>query len=225
MNSVDVKMDGLSVMVGIPAGRDIPPLTVKSLLGTFNRCQKMSIHCELGMVANCSIITKARDEVVDLFMASEANRLFWIDSDMVWDTDQFMRILALSKLYPVVCAAYAAKIDQPTFYVKYDTENGLRKDEYGMVEVQGLGLGFACIQREVMEKIVENSPVMHDEMTNKDISSVFRVDTFEGKFRGEDMAFFADIRNLGYKVMLDPMTDLGHIGTKQYSGKFSDLLS
>jgi hypothetical protein len=34
--------------------------------------------------------------------------------------------------------------------------------------------------------------------------------------RGEDGAFFDDIRALGHKVWLDPTIELGHVGTKVY---------
>jgi hypothetical protein len=32
------------------------------------------------------------------------------------------------------------------------------------------------------------------------------------------MAFFADVKDLGYDVWLDTMTNLGHIGDKQWTG-------
>jgi len=51
---------------------------------------------------------------------------------------------------------------------------------------------------------------------------VFRWDTVDGKRRGEDMAFFYDIINLGYDILMDPDVDLGHVGMKEYRGKITD---
>jgi len=223
MSSVDVGMDGLRVMVGIPAGRDFHPYVVKSLIGTIEACHRLNIHCGIGMVANSAVIQWARDEVLDQFIGSDANRLFWIDSDMVWEPAQFIRLLAMSKLRDVVCATYPAKIDsQPTYFVKYDKAKGLVYDEYGLVEIEGVGLGFTVMTREVAEAVTAASDKIMDEVTGKEMASVFTVGSINGNRRGEDMAFFNMIRECGFKVHLDPSIDLGHIGTKVYRGKFTD---
>lgn len=224
MNSVDVTMDGLSVMIGIPAGRDLPVQTVRSLWATQVACQRMNIPLHLGMVAGSAVVQWARDEVVDLFLQSDANRLFWIDSDMVWEPAQFIRLLALSKVREVVCAAYTAKIDRPTFYVNHDKEIGLVSGEHGLVEIYGLGLGFTVMNREVLERLAGQSAQITDEASGKTMASLFRIDHENGKRRGEDMALFNDIRECGYKVWLDPLIDLGHIGQKVYRGTIRDAM-
>jgi len=221
---MDIKLDGLNVMVGIPAGRDIPALTVKSLIRTFTLCQRMNIPCQLGMIAGNAVIQWARDEVVELFINSSANRLFWIDSDMVWEPEDFMRMLAISQVRDVVCATYPAKVDQPTFYVNCDKAKPLVADDLGLLEIWGVGLGFTVMRREVIEKLVAAAPKVHDEISGRSVASVFRVGSLEGKRQGEDMAFFNDIRALGYKVMLDPQVDLGHMGMKKYTGTVRDAL-
>jgi hypothetical protein len=38
------------------------------------------------------------------------------------------------------------------------------------------------------------------------------------------MAFFADIRELGHKVWLDPAVNLGHVGTKEFRGSISEAM-
>jgi hypothetical protein len=224
MNYDNVKIDikDLSVMFGMPAGRDLHPRTVVSMIYTFLKCAQMGIPCEPGIVAHGSIITKSRDEVLDMFLASKAKKLFWVDSDMVWNPDDFIRLLALSKVVSVVGATYPAKVDGPTtFYVKYDT---LEIGDYGLIEVLGMGLGFTVIDREIAEALASKAPRVFDELGGKEYASVFRVDSIDGKLRGEDMAFFADIRALGHKVWLDPMVDLVHVGVKQYSGSIRDAL-
>lgn len=225
MKDITIDLTGLSVMVGIPAGRDLPALTVKSLIGTFQLCRTHQVPCQLGMVIGSSVVQWARDEVVDLFLKSDATRLFWIDSDMIWEPEQFMRLLALSQYRDVICAAYPAKKDQPTFYVNWDTEGGLTQGEYGLIEIKGVGLGFTVMSREVIERLVANAPKVHDAVSEREVASVFRIDAVDGKRRGEDMAFFADVRKLGYPVYLDPTVDLGHIGTKTYTGSIRDALA
>lgn len=224
MSAVNVTMDGLSVMIGIPAGRDLHPKTVKSLWATQVDCFKMNIPCHLGMVSGSSVVQWARDEVVDLYLQTDSNRLFWIDSDMVWEPNDFIRLLAMSKLHEVVSAAYPAKNDTPTFYVNHDKGMGLVRGEYGLVEIWGIGLGFTVMRREVVNALAENAKWITDEASGKTMASIFRVDQENGKRRGEDMALFQDIRDLGYKVWLDPEIDLGHIGQKIYRGTIRDAL-
>lgn len=220
MRSVD--MSDVSVMVGMPAGRDLPIQTVKSLLGTFAACQERGIPCQFGAIANSAVIQWARDEVVDLFVKSDANVLFWIDSDMAWEPGQFIRMLIWARLYGVVCASYPAKIDTPTFYVLH--EEGRLPNAHGLLEIDGIGLGFVAMRREVVEALVAKAPKVRDEISERDIASVFRIDQVRGHRRGEDMAFFADVKEAGYQVFLDPTIDLGHVGQKIYTGSIRDAL-
>lgn len=220
---MDIKLDGLSVMVGMPAGRDIPALTVKSLLDTFSLCHKMEITCKLGMVSGSAVVQWARDEVVAMFLQSDVNRLFWIDSDMVWTPEQFMRMLALSQLRSVVCATYPAKTEPVTFYVN-NIDNDVTTDELGLMSIYGVGLGFTVMQRGVIEELAAKAPQVRDEISGRSNAAIFRVGSVDGKREGEDMAFFRDVRELGHKVWLDPEINLGHIGQKMYTGAVLDAM-
>ena len=217
-----VNMAGVSVMIGMPAGRDLPIQTVKSLIATFAACGERGAPCHFGAIANSAVIQWARDEVIELFLKSDAQVLFWIDSDMVWEPGQFIRLLVWSQIYDVVCAAYPAKVEPTTFYLMREEST---PNEHGMLEIHGIGLGFTAMRRAVVEALVARAPKVRDEMAGRDIASVFRIDTTsKGHRRGEDMAFFADIRDLGYRVMLDPSIDLGHVGQKVYRGSIRDAL-
>ena len=220
----DIGMDGLSVCIGMPASRDIHPLTVKSLLGTYSLCNQFKIPCQFTLVAGNAIVQWARDEVVDLFLGKEANRLFWIDSDIIWEPEDFMRLLALSQKRDVVSATYPAKKDIPTFYVHRE-EKPIETDEYGLIDIYGVGLGFTVMSREVVEKVHNKAPKVYDEISARETAQIFKVGYIEGKREGEDMAFFREIRELGYKIKLDPSIDLGHIGTKIFRGSIREGLN
>jgi hypothetical protein len=131
-------------------------------------------------------------------------------------------MLALSKLVDVVSATYPAKKEPPTFYINSSPEMSM--SEYGLMEIHGVGLGFTVMTREVALQLVEGKPVRRNQVTGKEMVEVFRTDRNNGDGRGEDMAFFADIRALGHKVWLDPSIDLGHIGTKVYTGSVMDAM-
>jgi hypothetical protein len=222
---VTFSLEAISVMLGMPAGRDLPALTVKSMLGTQAICRDAGVPFQLGMVTGSAVIQWARDEVVDLFLQSQATRLFWIDSDMVWQPEQFMRLLALTAVHDVVCAAYPAKREQPTFFVNWGA-GGMAQNEFGLLEIKGVGLGFTVMTRKVVEELAARAPRTVDDVAQHEMASVFRVGrTPEGRRQGEDMALFQDIRSLGYTVWMDPQTDLGHIGPKTYTGSIRDAFA
>jgi len=224
MKSHKISMDNISVCIGIPSSRDIHPLVVKSMFSTQSMCIKHGIPCQLAMVAGNAIIQWARDEVVDLYLKTDSSKLFCIDSDIIWEPEDFMRLLALSQKRDIVCASYPAKKDNPTFYIRYDKSKTIDADEYGLLEILGIGLGFTVINREVIEKISESSPKLYDEISDREIASIFHVGNYKGSRRGEDMSFFESLIDIGYKVHLDPSIELGHIGTKIYRGKIMDAL-
>ena len=225
-HSLKVNMEGVKVMMAIPGGRNPDWLTVTSILSTMMQLNDMQVPCEPGIIRHCAIVTKARDQLVDQFLSSDCTHMFWLDDDMVWAPDSFVRLLALATQVDVVAAAYPARKDPVTYFAK--TENGktdLEASELGLIEIEGIGLGFCCMARAAVEAVVENKRVVYDQIAQQSIRTVFRTDEFEGNFRGEDMAFFADIREAGFKVWCDPSIELGHLGTKEYRGRLLDVLT
>ena len=226
MSEHKIDLDGLSVCVGMPAGRDLHPFTVRSLLSTQTICRNHGVPFQALFVTGAAVVQWARDEVVDLFLKTDANRLFWIDSDMVWEPADFMRLLAVSKHNEVVCATYPAKMEPPTYFISYEEDAPIESDKFETLSILGAGLGFTVMDRKVIEELCENAPVLYDEVAKKGMHELFRVGrNAKGNRQGEDMAFFQDIRDLGYRVSLDPSVKLQHIGCKMYEGNLMDAFN
>jgi hypothetical protein len=217
----DISLAGVSVMIGMPVDNPIPHKTALSLAETMYVAGARGISLALQMEIS-GIIQDGRNAVFTDFLNSKANKLFWIDSDMVWEVDDFLKMLALSTKKEVICSAYSAKISTtPTFQMDYDLP--FKVEDYGLISVKGLGLGFSIIDREVCEKLAAQSPryISHE----RELVDLFRVDIADGHRRTEDMAFFSDIRDLGYKVWVDPSIELGHIGELEWRGRLSDAIN
>jgi len=211
----------LSVSIGFPCGTSIPHQTTFSLLKTLDACLRARISFNISHKVGCPLVPYARSLVVHQFLKGNASRLFWIDSDMEWEPSEFMRLLALSTKVDVVCATYPTKTDDQEIFVKHPDLRTVDLHKYGLVKIHGTGLGFCCVTREVIEALVATKPRIYDPALGEEIADVFRLDTTidnEGRTvgRGEDMAFFADLRELGCDVWLDPTIKLGHIGSKTY---------
>lgn len=222
-------LKGLSVCIGMPVVGNINPHTVGSLIGTIQLCNKVGVTVDVQIISGCSVIQWARDEVVHAFLGTDCRKLFWIDSDITWEPLDFMKLVAFSLDYDVVCATYPAKIDNTPnieFYVGVDKESVENADEMGLIDVDGIGLGFTIMDGTILDKMNFNAEKAFDEVSGKEISQIFKVGINEdGKRFGEDMAFFADIKDLGYEVKLDPSISLGHVGNRIYKGSVLEGLT
>lgn len=209
----------LSVSIGFPTGPTLPWPTALSLARTTHACALRGIDVTIDFVAGSSIITMARSLVVHRFLQGNKKRLFWIDSDIEWEPDDFLRLLGLSEVMPIVCAGYPLKREgQNGFVVLNDNPGTVELNKYGCVKIQGTGLGFCVMSREVVEKIAATKPKVLNQGSGDTIADVFRIDTVNGLLRGEDMAFFEDLRGLGYELWMDPTINLGHVGFKVFRG-------
>lgn len=218
-----VDVAGLSVFLGMPAHRDIPVQTVGALIDTQRECQAHGVSLSVEFKAGCSLVEIARSMLVKSFLESRCERLFWVDSDIVWRGRDFIKLLALSGERPVVGAAYPAKRDPLAFLL--DAEEPVHADDQGCIAIRGCGLGFMVMHRAVIEELAETSPRVLYQATGDMIPHMFRLDIEDdGNVRGEDMAFLADVRANGHRVMVDPTIELGHVGSKVYSARLADAM-
>ena len=219
-----VDLEGVYAFIGMPTGPDIPWQTVQSLQATTAKLHRMGLPHDLTLVSGCSIVENARNLVAKEFLASKATHLFMIDSDMQWDEDDFLKVLALATKMPIVCAAYVAKKEPMMFMLNQDLGKNLTSNEYGCLPVGGMGLGFCCVQRQVIEALEREAPKVSLFQHPTKTAAIFQCDIHAGEFRGEDIRFFQDALNEGYQCWLEPNITLGHVGTKVYSACITNCL-
>lgn len=220
-STISVNPADLSVDIGFPCGSHIPWQTCMSLAKTVKACTSKGIECGVACVAGSSVVTWSRTKVLDTFLQGQASRLFWIDSDVVWEPEGFIRLLALSTEYDVVCAAYPQKTDEATIVIRRQSLDEFEVNPHGLIKVEGAGLGFTVITRAVAQRLAASKQYVWDPVDQRPVLDVFRLDSVDRghaypDIRHEDVAFFADLIALGYDVFLDPTIQLGHVGTKVY---------
>jgi hypothetical protein len=225
MESVELsfKPSELAVGIGFPTGQFVCARTMLSLVQATQACAARRIPTSLLAIIGSSLVTYARNRVVQSFLDTDCQYLFWIDSDIHFTSDDFLRVLLLTVDCGVVCAAYPLKTEQEQFIIKHPDLRTYAVNKYGLVKVDGVGLGFCCMKREIVEQVVATKPTLWDAVHQVEIADVFRLDTIvdaDGRRcgRGEDMAFFQDIQDLGHSVWLDPKITLGHVGERVYTG-------
>ncbi len=221
---LDIK--GLSVFIGMPSHRPMEPETVVSLLSTQSELNARGIPSTIELKHRNSLVHHARTGVAWDFLQSKCNRLFWIDSDMVWEAKDFLRVLALSTVMDMVAVAYLAKQDPPLFMIGNGLDD-IEMNEWGCFKRDGLGIGFCCMTREVVEAVAKASPKLVYNTYDEPVPRMFRLDgiTKDLHSQGEDMAFFEDAKAAGYDLWIDPSISLGHVGTKVYRARLADYMS
>ena len=222
---MQIDMAGVKVMLAMPTHRDIPAITVRSLLETQGALQERQIVSDIEMQVGGSLVHHARTKAAWRFLQSDCTHLFWVDSDMSWQAKDFIRLLAIGTKLECVFAAYPCRADPIRFFLAIEETKTYETNEFGCLPVRGAGLGFCCVQRRVIQQIADQSPkLIYPDIDDGPVPRIFRVDERDGYARGEDIAFFDDVSALGYQVWLDPSIELGHIGSKEYRAKFSDHL-
>lgn len=210
-----------SVGIGFPCGSGmIPWQTTMSLVKTINMLARLGIPVNVYLIAGSSIVEIARDVTLGKYLGGNERFLFWVDADIVWEAGDFLRMLRLTKELGIVCAAYPLKREPPDIILNF-VEKEPTLNQLGCVEVYGTGLGFTCIKREIVEQFAKSKEKMYHCGSDTEILDAFRLDTTPGdegrrNSRGEDMAFFHDLRELGHRIWLEPTISLGHVGMKEY---------
>ena len=146
-------------------------------------CSKYGIEVRFFYLFNESLITRARNYLVDEFMRSDFTHLMFIDSDIGFDPNDVLALAALAEPgeKDIVCGPYPKKTiawekikqavdkgfadENPNNLEKYvgdyvfnpvGGQNEIRIDE--PVEVLEGGTGFMCVTRQAFEKYAEAYP-------------------------------------------------------------------
>lgn len=204
------------VSIGMPIGTgSLPWGTALSLMNTVVACKEAGVPLKVEALVGCSVVTWARSAILDTFLKSDSELLFWIDSDIIWTVDDFFRLVGFAAVCPAVGATYPfKKLNPMSFFINHDGAPGeYRVNGHGLVKINGMGLGFFVHNREVAEKVSAGKTARTDPITGQTYADVFRID-----HEGEDIAFMTDIRAAGYDIWLDPSISLGHIGNMIYKG-------
>lgn len=139
--------------------------------------------------------------------AFDYSKLFWIDSDIEWTPDDFMKLYdsperIVSGLYALdqvgsVAASYA---NDHGLLTRINKVEFLLRDD--LVEVSGVGFGFLCVKYGVFESLPR--PWFQIAKMRWSPDSELRVNV------GEDYSWCAKAQQHGYRIYVDPTVKVGH---------------
>jgi len=221
-----IYLNGRKVFIAIPAyDHMVPADMVANFLHFGKRVRDFGVDFCLGFAKGCSLVTSARNILVDKFLKSDCDSMLFIDSDILFDPEDIFRLLAWTTTKHVVGGVYGAKTLPAKYYLTLDHDNDRPIiDEIGLVKAKAIGTGFMMIQRKVIEDLIKAHPEWEylDRVSNTKLFSVFDLKSTPEGYYGEDMLFCQRALDRGFEIWIDPMIKLGHFGMHEYKADFNN---
>lgn len=219
-----VSLEGRKLFVAIPTydGK----LSIKlayTLAALMPLAMQHGVSVKLGHVSGCSIITMARNMLVDQFLDSECTDLLFIDSDVIAQPEDILRLMAQSGDKDITAGSYPRRARDKKFFMDlYFDENNELEFDGALMRIQRVGTGFMLIRRNVIEHIAKKSEKYLGQDGVGQVANVFEFTMVDGKFVGEDYSFCDKARAEGYKVWLDVEISLPHVGQEEFTNDFKN---
>ena len=217
-----VSLEGRKVFIGIPVyDGKVSIKLAYTLAQLMPKALQLGVSVQLGHVSGCSIITMARNMLVDQFLKSDCTELLFIDGDVLAQPDDILRLVAQSGDKDITAGSYPRRARDKKFFMDlyFNEDNDLEFDG-AMMRINRVGTGFMLIRRHVIERIAEKSQKYLGQDGVGEVASVFEFSLKDGKFVGEDYEFCDKARAEGFKVWLDVEISLPHVGTEEFTNDF-----
>ena len=198
----------MKILIAVPCMDQVPAPFCQSLA----QLQKVG-DCVLSMKTG-SLIYTSRNSLATTAIQSEADFVFWLDSDMVFKPDTLIRMMDTLKKndLDILSGLYFRRVPpySPVLFDKLDID-GVKADysEYSKIpddlfEVGACGFGCVLMKTDVFFDVQSKFGNMFAPIGNN----------------GEDVAFCWRARQCGYKVFCDPSVICGHVGYSVVDDQF-----
>ena len=215
--------------------------------------QMNGIRVDVNTIGNESLITRARNYFISIFLAEEKyTHIMFIDADITFNPASILRMVQSDK--DVVGGCYPHKsINWDQIKKLGDVENLEAKSHTyvvnilqlegnkiqvtnGFIPVSYVGTGFMMIKRGVVEKMVEKFPETkyindvrgYDRGNNSEtFYALFDcfIDPISKRYLSEDFAFCQRWLNMSGEIWADITCDLVHTGSYEFKGSFGKIFN
>lgn len=171
-----------------------------------------------------ALVSRARNACAMIALKSGADKVLFIDSDVVWLPEHVLRLLRSDK--QIIGGTYPyKKFPIKLVYNALGPVDPFEAGAHDEVEVQHLPAGFLLIDMAVFKSLVKTQPLYRcwDEQTKS-----YRADCdffpirivkgagAVGTYETEDWGFCSVAREAGFKVYLNTKCVVGHVGSHQF---------
>jgi len=224
-------LSGRSLFVGLPAYDFKVSLKLAISLARFT--QQVAEHgvlVQIGSICGCSVVSRARNLLVQDFIESGCDYLLFIDSDINFVPDDIFRLMAWAEdeKKGIVAAVPRTRSENKVYIADLDQCDGqLTMNGMGLVRGLRVATAFMLIRRKLIEDMTAAHPewTYYDKRSERNVPCLFDFQLTDEGYMGEDFLFCDRARELGHEVWIDPSITLGHMGIQEYEGCFgTDIL-
>jgi len=234
-------------MVATPVYSKVELEYMKSILALKDFYVDKQVDLKFDFTYGNSIIHDARNILVDRFLDSDCDYLFFIDSDMVFDPVTFDETLKTcfdddKDIVAGICpkrqmdweflyyAIQKGKKDLHNYNSVFNHTFKFTNEEVDLskpLEIDEIGTGFMCIKRSLLEDLSKKITKKYATEKRGKTELItfffdFSIDDKSKIFIGEDINFCRVAKSFGYRIWMCPWVLIGHKGTYLYSASFKE---
>lgn len=222
--------EGGGIYVGNAVWRDVDAGHANAMQSLVALCAQAGIRARFGPIINDALIIRARNRAASDFLATDADVLVTIDSDIEFDPFQLLRMAEETFTYSLVGGSYVKRNGHfPEMAIRlFRPASGEAEIRWAegepLVKVEYLATGFMAVHRRVLEKMRdewEGGLQMQHQSTLKFYTFYDPISIVKGQgeiFRlSEDWAFCQRAMDLGFDCWVDPRVRLRHWGLYDFT--------
>lgn len=206
----------MNILIAVPSMDSVPAAFAQSL-AMLEKVGNCAIAFQVG-----SLVYNSRNKLATKALEMGADFVFWLDSDMVFESDTLKRLMSVLEAHDldIVTGLYYRRVPpyKPVAFKELRVEgNDCIHSDFesipgGLFEMEGCGFGCVLMKSDVLFDVIAK---------------------FQDAFSpingiGEDLSFCIRARECGYKIICDPSIPLGHcshsIVTKQFFEAYNQSL-
>lgn len=167
-----------------------------------------------------ALVQRSRNDLLAIAVEQNFDGVLWIDADIEWHPQWAIDVVTAGVDVLGLPVIKKSATDE-SYNVKCKIEN-LVQDERGLIEVESVGTGFLYMSRDAFVALWETGvPYVHNEQHKR---WAFEVRIQDGDIISEDVLACQKLRDVGYKIYIDPSKTCNHIGALKFSGNFVSFI-
>lgn len=203
------------IFIATPTYNTVPLEYHNNIISLISQLNNKKIDYRYAVLSDCNL-ARSRAELTQAFLSSGADKMVFIDTDMIFTIDNFYKLI--SHNLPIVSGLYIKRNDNNIMTFKSEN-NQLTTDLNRLLKVKYAPTGFLAITRECVEKVIEKYPetkykslyfnnayALYDNIIDEDES-----------YLSTDFSFCKRARSCGFEIYIDTNIRLGHCGTKIFT--------
>lgn len=199
----------MKIFVAIPVyDGKLQAQTVKCLLEETTLAAMAGDELRVNFLPSCAVPAHGRNQLVELFLESDCDRLFFLDADISFPPGSILKVCHAP--VPFVGGCYRYKCDDEKYPIDWLPKPELWSDENGLIEVAMLPTGFLALSRSVFEDFRKAYPGREYKHWEKPAYAYFQMFFKNGALYSDDSGFCKEWIEAGGKIHLDPSISMTH---------------